>query len=299
MGRTAELPSRNWQSVARQSCYLLLTRLISQALPAETVKLMDALQPGDAAELLDSLTDGRVTAAVRDGVLSLLEGHPLALTWAGNLLARGDEDPRRLADDWRSGGLPRLSDPTEARHTLKWLFDRSVRGLDETARRVLSAAGLLARAPFPLAMAANLWDEGLAADEGAARLTLKSLVQSGLLRLTVEADHWEFTHVLGYRFAGEESGSDPVLRDLLARWLSGYLQAALKQGNRSEPGVSLTRLLEHADALQRADDDHRLWESLVKSLLYETLDRLTDLGRLDLMKLAVDSVAEWLGRLRS
>ena len=55
-----------------------------------------------------------------------------------DLLARGDDDPERLADDWAAEELPKLSDPTQAEHTLRWLFDRSARGLDDTGREILA-----------------------------------------------------------------------------------------------------------------------------------------------------------------
>jgi len=277
-----------------QNRRLLLTRLSTQAVPAESVELKEALHHGDAAKLLDSLTQGRVTGAVREQVLALAEGHPLALTWAGNLLARGDEDPGGLAAAWQSGGLPKLSDPTRAGHTLQWLFSRSVRGLDGTTQRLLEAAGLLARAPFPLAaMQAALGDPNPTVEM--ARQALRSLVQRGLLRrVEGEADHWQFTHVLGYRFARKETGSDPLLRESLARWLSGHLEAALRRG-LAEGVVSLSRPLEHCAALLRADEDQRLWIPLANSVLYDTRERLVALGRLDLVVLALDAVRDWLG----
>ena len=100
--------------------------------------------------MFDSLTQGRVREAVRERALSLLAGHPLAITWAGNLLAREDDDPERLTGEWAAERLPRLSDPRQAEHTLEWLFHRSIRGLDHTAQQALAAAALLAPAPFPL-----------------------------------------------------------------------------------------------------------------------------------------------------
>ena len=101
--------------------WLLLTRLNTQAAASQSVALREALQPEDAASLLDSLTRGHVTADVRTRLLELLEGHPLALTWAGNLLSRDDDDPDRMVSDWRADQLPKLSDPTQAEHTLEWL----------------------------------------------------------------------------------------------------------------------------------------------------------------------------------
>lgn len=131
--------------------WLLLTRVSTQANPAESVEVKSALNHGEAGALLDYLTKGRLAGPVRERTLKLLEGHPLALTWAGNLLARDDEDPQRLIDDWAAEQLPDLRDPKLADHTLAWLFDRSVvRTLDETRRQVLSAAAQIAHAPFPL-----------------------------------------------------------------------------------------------------------------------------------------------------
>jgi len=275
-----------------QNRYLLMTRLSTQAVPTESVKLTEALDSNVAAELLDSLTQGRVTGLVREQVLSLVDGHPLALTWAGNLLARDDDEPEQLVTDWQASGLLGLSDPKQAEHTLEWLFNRSVRGLDDLAKRLLAAAGLLARAPFPLgAMLAVLHDvlESAAIVRGA----LKTLVQRGLLRRSEESDHWQFTHVLGYRFAREETGSDPALREYLSRWLSGHLKEVSGDSFGNERALSLTRALEHAAALLRADDDQRLWFPLANDLLYHISVRLTALGRLDLVSRALGALTDW------
>lgn len=271
---------------------LLLTRLSTQADPAASVELKEALHPDDAAGLLDSLTDGRVTGAVREQVLALLEGHPLALTWAGGLLARDDDDPEQLVKEWEARGPGSLSDPRQAEHTLAWLFDRSVRGLDETERQLLQAAGLLARAPFPLAA----MQAALDSDIESARDGLKSLVQRGLLRRSEEPGHWEFTHVLGYRFARKETGSDAALREHLGVWLSRHLHAMIAD-TASQHEVALTRALEHAAALLRTDDGQKLWIPLANDLLYDIRDRLRDLGRLDLIGLALNGTSDWLARL--
>jgi tetratricopeptide (TPR) repeat protein len=283
-------------ALSPQNRLLLLTRLSTQAVPAESVELKEALHPDDAAALLDSLTQGRITGEVRERVLALAEGHPLALTWAGNLLARDDEEPGRLADDWQAGGLPKLSDPRQAEHTLEWLFNRSVRGLDETARQLLAAAGLLAHAPFPLA-AMEATVDNLHPSIEVARDALKSLIQRGLMRRSGEVDHWQFSHVLGYRFARKETGSDAAMRESLGRWLSGHLRAAVDGRFGNERAPSLTRALEHGAALLRTDDDQRLWIPLARELLYDASERLEALGRLDLVKLALNAVEDWLARV--
>ena len=275
---------------------LLLTRDSAQASVAESVELKEALHPDDAAQLLDSLTQGRVSGALRDCVLELLEGHPLALTWAGDQLARDDDDPGRLVDDWRASRLPRLSDPHQAEHTLEWLFNRGLRGLDATARQTLAAAGLLAGAPFSLALiGAAVTDADSRTDE-AIRGALKTLVRCGLLRRSVEGDHWQFTHVLGYRFARQETFYDPLTCERLGRRLHDHLMTALAPGAQGEGRVSPARLLEHAAALLRSDDDQRLWIPLANYLLYDAYDRLVDLGRLPLAAGALGAVESWFER---
>lgn len=274
--------------------WLLLTRLNTQADSLATVELREALDPDDAGRLLDARTGGRLPAAVRERVLELLDGHPLALTWAGSLLARDEDDPNRLVHDWETDRLPALSDPRQAEHTLEWLFRRSVRGLDGPAQQVLAAAGLLARAPFPLAAAAAALAENGGAD--AARDPLRALARRGLLRWTGEADHWQFTHVLGYRFARQETGSDPELRERLGQWLHGHLTAALAPNATIDGPLALTRALEHTAALLRTDDDQRLWLPLANFVLYQGKDRLEELGRLALVRLALGAVAGWLER---
>ena len=275
--------------------WLLLTRLRTQAHASESLILEDALSAEDAAKLFDSLTQGRVKADVCRQTLALLEGHPLALTWAGNLLAQGDESPEYLVRDWSAAKLPTLSDPRKAEHTLQWLFERSVRGLDDAATKALEAAGLLAHAPFPVdAIDAALHGSGIH-DEKATRQALRALVQRGLLRL-VEDDRRQFTHVLGYRFARKETGSDSELSSRLGNWLHERITKALAVGAGESELASIPSLLEHLAALLRADDDQRLWDPLANAALYDFRDRLTDLGRLGQVRLALDAVAGWLDR---
>jgi tetratricopeptide (TPR) repeat protein len=278
-----------------QNRWLLLTRLRTQVPPAESLELKEALRPSDAANLFDSLTEGRVAPIVRDRLLELFAGHPLAITWAGNLLAR-DDDPERLAGYLIADQLSKLSDPRSAEQGLFWLFNRSVRDLDDAARQALAAAGLLSYAPFPIAaMLASLNVTDTRGEEG-VRDALRSLVQRGLLQRSEEEGHWHFTGILGYRFARKETGSDPTLRERLGRWLWEDLATTLAS-NAAEVGPrALTALLDHAAALLRADDDQRLWIPLAHDLLYEASDRLADLARLDLAGVALSAVAGWLER---
>jgi tetratricopeptide (TPR) repeat protein len=278
--------------------WLLLTRLSTQSVVDESVYVREALPPNDAAALLDWLTRHRPLAAdVRQAELGLLEGHPLALNWAGNLLAGDEEDPAALVADWKSEALPGLTDPKRTEHTLQWLFGRSVRGLDDASRQALAAAGLLARSPFPpgAIVAALGGADGDHAGEKRANEALKILARRGLLR-RADNGHWEFTHVLGYRFARVEDGSNPDLRQRLGNWLHTNLTAALAASGGTVTSASPASLLQHAAALLRTDVDQRLWEPLAFGLLYQVSVRLEETGRLDLVTQALGAVEGWLTR---
>lgn len=266
--------------------WLLLTRDSTQAAHSETVKLHAVLSPDEAGELFDCLTEGQITGTVRDRVLRLLEGHPLALTWASNLLARGDDDPARLADEWEAQELPALTDPVRAEHTLEWLFNRSIRGLDGMSRQALAAAGLLARAPFP-ASAIEV------AIGSSTRDALRQLVQRGLIRLAAEENYREFTHVLAYRFARQEMGANADLRRSLGNWMHHNLTAVLANPQDVDGVIFLSRLLQHAAAILQTDHDQQLWKPLVYFLLYEGKDRFGNIGRLELSNAALGAVSDW------
>ena len=269
-----------------QNRYLLLTRLKNQSLATDTIYLTDALHPDEAANLFDHITRGDVPAPLRTQALTLFEGHPLAITWAANLLAFKDDSPQHLIDDWTSQQLPPLSDPLKSEHTLHWLFNRSIRGINPTARRALDAAGLLARRPFPsAAITAPLGDD--------ARQALKTLAQRSLLMLADQPDHWQFTHVLAYRFARREKESDPALRVDLARWLEPHLTAELQHAL----SPSTVDALEHLGALLQTDTDQSLWQPLVENAIYRFSYRLEDLGSLLQAGLLLDAVTRWLDLL--
>jgi tetratricopeptide (TPR) repeat protein len=281
--------------------HLLLTRLSTQSAAAESIELREALQPDEAARLFDALTASRpLDPAIRQSVLDLLEGHPLALNWASNLLVRDDEEPAELIRGWKTEGLPLLSDPRQAERTLRWLYERSIRGLDETGQLMLAAAGLLAPTPFSLdamAAATGLAESG---DAGRNRLRehLRNLVQRGLFRLA-ESGRWRFTHVLAYRFARDAQNPEAALGDRLAHWLRDALAEALNPSENNSKLSDATALLNHAGALLRADRQHTHWEVLANPLLYAIADRLEELGRLDLVSGALSSVADWLETLPS
>jgi tetratricopeptide (TPR) repeat protein len=279
--------------------HLLLTRLSTQSAASESVELRETLHPDEAARLLDALTANRpLDTAIRQSVLELLEGHPLAINWAGNLLARNDEEPSELINAWKKEGLPLLSDPRQAERTLHWLFERSIRGLDATGWLMLTAAGLLAPIPFPLeSMAAAAAFAGTdQTGNSQIREALRNLVQRGLLH-RAQSGNWRFSHVLAYRFARNTQSPEADLTDRLARWLNDTLAETLNPSGNDNGLQTTARLLQHAGALLRADSAHALWMPLTNSLLYTFADRFEEMGRLDLVTDALSTVASWLETL--
>jgi tetratricopeptide (TPR) repeat protein/predicted esterase len=274
---------------------LLLTRLSTQYPPAESILLRETLDPDDAAALFDSLTAGvAIEAGARSDALALLDGHPLALNWAGNLLSRDDEEPAALVKSWRDQGLPSLSDPTQSEHTLRWLFGRSTRGLGALAMKVLWCLGKLAPAPVDVRwLSAGLAEEG--EDERGVAAGVKALINAGLLR-RVDGGQVQCAHALVYRFAGELDGPGSLDRFArLAKTLGEVLRAELSaQPVSAAAWPAIARDLQHAAALLRADAEHGLWAPLVNPLLYEIHGHLDARGTLDLRRVVADAVAGWL-----
>jgi hypothetical protein len=290
---------RDLQRPLGGSCrWLVLTRLLNQADPAERVWLQERLTDAEAGDLLDQLVaEGGappLPATVRQPVLALLDGHPLALTWAGKLLARGDEDPQWLLREWQAGHLPPLADPQEGRHTLAWLFDRSVSRLTDTARAVLAVAGCLAPTPVPLpAFVAAL----PTSDESALRTALRSAVQHGLLRLSDDRTSWQFAHVLAHGHARERLAAPQEVPAALADWLMAALNPSLGLDGGALNPTAVAACLEHAAALLKADEQRQLWWSLLNPLLYDARDRLVDLGWSALVEADLAAVSQGLDNL--
>lgn len=271
---------------------LVLTRSSAQVLPAQTVSLAQALAPEDAAALLDDLTRDTLAPDLRQRVLSLLQGHPLALHWAGNLLARDDDDPVLLIGDWERGALPSLSDPVNAGHTLRWLFDRSARSLDAPARQALGLCARLGAAPVPLALVEAGMGDG-------AREALRRLVQQGLMRREASLSaHWAFCHVLAHGYAREAiAAPEEGVQQRLAAWLHGALPAAV--GSSARPcavdEAQVGRLLAHAQAVLLDDPQGALVWTVANALLYGVSDRLKELGHSTLTHRARAAILSRLG----
>ena len=271
---------------------LILTRDLAQTVAGRTVEVKEALSQQAASDLFEKITHGAIDKQIRHEVLAKLQGHPLALTWAANHLVVSGENPRQWLADWEASGLTNLSDHTLAQHTLRWLFGRSVRGLNSDEQTVLSAAGLLAEMEFPLTAAVAALKES-----AEPRLALRRLVQLGLLHISPhhqnpDLDCWHFTHVLGYQFCREASRGSSELRDRLARWAHAELTDCLSRGDT----VHLHRALFQIRALLGTDNDESL-SYLATFCLYDVVDRTNDLGQLGLVDLTLRSVAEWMETL--
>lgn len=274
---------------------LWLTRPTPTSPPADIV--LDApLSEGEADALLTHLTTGAplpVEEVVRKALAEGLGRHPLALTWAGGLLQRGGLRPERLVEELRLQPARALHDPEDARHTLQWLFQRSVRLLDTNAHDTLAAAGLLAHAPFPLS--ALCAATGLASDMQEA--SLRQCVQSRLLELAphTQPERWHFGHALGHRFAtvlAEDLAPErreTMLQELM-RWTDRQLQADLAV---NAPAESLA----HAKTLLQACRPQSGWDQLVRKLLYIHEDRLDNLGRLGERWALLGMVEAWWLRI--
>lgn len=215
----------------------------------------------------------------------VLGGHPLALNWAGSQLAAGDEPPHVFLAALQSGNLPDIHQPGYERHTLRWLYDRSVKHLSADARRLLGAAGLLAQQPFVFSAATAV------VGQSTARHALALLVRHGLLRLSDDKSQWQFTHALAHQHAAD--GADLALLEPLGVWAAQGFDDAVKQTKQSGDFVALTTVLNHAVALLRTDSEQTLLEPLKVKLTYDGADELDSLGRLDLARTAALACFEW------
>lgn len=280
--------------VSAETVRLLLTREATQAVPAESIMLHEALSPDDAAALLDSLSGSRLAGTSRQQLLELLAGHPLALTWAGNLLARDDEHPDRLLLEWTAATLPSLSDPTNSAHTLRWLYDRSARGLDGDTKQILATAGLLAHAPLPL----ELIEVALEGTDSPnrTRAGLRALVCAGLMRIEIaHSDHWQFAHVLTYRYARERPVADEKIAIRLSRVLRERLETTSKQVADPTIYAIAARLVDHTGALLRSSHlpTELAYGRIVNWILYKGFSEFAQRGRTELAGYALNTVEAW------
>ena len=274
--------------LAPENCSLVLTRDKEQTPGTSRIELKEKLGDNHALNLLNALSGKRVVGELRDRILTRLDGHPLAITWAGGLLSLENEDVSRFVEDWEKDPTLSLNDPENARHTLKWLFERSVHGLDELTRSILAAAGLLASDAFSVrAIEAAFGD-----DNSNVRDAIKRLIDRGMLRLAEVDGHREFAHVLAYQFARGETNAEDSVRKRLAQWLFDHTRESIAgQAVRKE---DLQRALQHSSALLRADPNQVLWKPLGYFVMYDGHDRLIEVGRLEWVRVILASVSDWL-----
>ncbi len=268
--------------LAPESHLLVLTRDESQTAAARRIKLTDMLHTEDALLLLLHLAP-QVDQAILSAVQQRLGGHPLALTWAGSALADATEPPQDFLSDLRAKAFTALTEPGgDPTHTLKWMFDRTLRHLDAPTQTVLAAAARVSE-PFGVS---------LAEAAGGNKDELKRLVQVAFLRS--DAEGWRFTHALAAQFARQLPLPEGLLAEL-GRWAVAELEKAdalcVSQGT-GPLGIALA----HACALLLQDHTGSTLELLVVALMQDGSSGDTlgiRRGRLDFARRALEAVGLW------
>ena len=217
--------------LAPESTLLVLTRDESQTAAARRVKIEAMLETADALALLRHLAGTHPSPDILDAVQDRLGGHPLALTWAGSQLGDATEPATSFLDDLRAQPFAKLSEPGgDPTHTLRWMFERSTRRMDDATRTVLAAAARVAE-PF---------DVSFAVTAGGEKADLRRLVQLSFLR--VEAAGWRFAHALAAQYAGVLSPCPRVCWPTLGHHaLAGLTAADARCQRRRAPPRSASR----------------------------------------------------------
>ena len=279
---------------------LVLTRNKGQCALHDSIQVDAELETPDALALLRKLAKGRAPEDVLTGVVQVLGGHPLALTWAGCQLEIAEEPPALFLKELKDEKLPALRDPRYQDHTLKWLYDRSARRLSEDARRVLAAAGLLAAAPFDVGAAvAALRDTDEPKDQESkprAGEALKQLVRHALLRVVANEERWEFTHALAARFAGSEAVAEAGLLRALCQWVLDAFEGAVGHLRQTGDFSRIQAAALHAATLLTRDEKAGAADRLVNWLLYAGQDLFFSLGRLGYARDGLSAVEAWMRR---
>jgi len=178
--------------LAPESTLLVLTREQAQTAAGRRIRLNDLLEDGDALALLRHLAGATVPESILTTVQARLGGHPLALTWAGSQLGDETQLPTHFLRELEAEPFTKLTEPGgDSGHTLRWMFDRSVRLLADSTRTVLAAVARLSE-PF---------EESWAVVAGGAESDLQRLVRLGFLRVSSEPPGWQFAHALAAQYA--------------------------------------------------------------------------------------------------
>ncbi|NUP94912.1 MAG: tetratricopeptide repeat protein [Planctomycetaceae bacterium] len=271
---------------------LILTRTRAQATSERLVDLERPLVVQASVELLQLLAPNAPPEFLK-AVAERLGGHPYALTLAGNQLGQHDESPSEFSAELQRQHFPVLTEAQDPKHTLEWLFARSLRRLSDEARTLLAACGCVALAPLSIDFAkAALGDT----DGSRPRAALKELVRHSWLRLAGEQpETWEFTHVLAFQFAQyhvtpmQSEELSPTL-ERLADWARHVLASSLSVG--AEHG--LRSAAEHALAVLARRPISSEDDSLLALLLYDVSERSTALGMLGLARRCASASASAL-----
>ncbi len=269
---------------------LVLTRNKAQASSAKPLSVEAQLEGDDALALMREIWENQRDESVVAAVYDRFGGHPLALTWAASQLNAGEESPKTFLAGLNAETLPRINQPGYESHSLFWLFQRSAEHLKPNAKRILSAAGMLAQLPFPLGVAHAVLPD---ADLTTARAAMIDLVRHGLLRIAeVSDEQWEITHALTYQFARLQT--DPTLLTPLGNWTKEALINAMETIKSSVRFNLLEQTLDHTRSLLRQDIGGKTLSVLAEYLRYAGQKTLIQLGRLDLLQVLIETDAEWL-----
>ena len=273
--------------IAPESTLLVLTREESQTASGRRIKLDDLLELPDALDLLRYLAGTAVSQPILDAVQLRLGGHPLALTWAGSQLGDATQPPASFLRDLEASAMTKLTEPGgDPKHTLRWMFDRSVRLLGDATRTVLATVSRISE-PF---------DEAWAVVSGGTESDLQRLVQLSFLRLSSDSFGWPFAHALAAQFARELPLPEGLLATLGRQAITG-ITAADARCQREGTGP-LDLALAHATALLDHDGVERMLRPVAMALVYHHENDTIGIrrGRLDLARGAVEAVLRWQQR---
>jgi len=268
--------------LAPESTLLVLTRDEKQTAAAHRIRLDDLLQANDALALLRHLAGAAVPQTILGAVQARLGGHPLALTWAGSQLGDSTQPPANFLRDLEAETFAKLTEPGgNPEHTLRWMFDRSVRLMGNPTSTVLAAAARISE-PF---------DVDLAEIAGGKEDDLQRLVQLSFLLASVEG--WQFAHALAAQYARELQMPNGLLQKL-GRWVIDAIAFADVRC-QTEGTTPLGLAVAHATALLAHDTAERALGSVASALTYHHEGDTVGIrrGRIDIARRAVDAVRQW------
>ena len=273
--------------IAPESTLLVLTREESQTAAGRRIKLDDFLDQPDALALLRHLAGTAVPQAILEAVQQRFGGHPLALTWAGSQLGDATQPAASFLRDLEASPMTKLTEPGgDPNHSLRWMFDRSVRLMSDATRTVLAAVSRISE-PF---------DEAWAVVAGGTESDLQRLVQLSFLRLSSDSSGWQFAHALAAQFARELPLPEGLLATLGGQAIIGITSADARC--HLEGTAPLDLALGHATALLEHNGVERVLRPVATSLVYHHEDNTIGIrrGRLDFARRAVEAVLRWQQR---